>query len=307
LLKALAGILGIIAALSSSLWLPAISFAGTAVKFEHIVSIYSDAEGMGLKEPEGVACNEKSPLYVADTGNGRILRFIFKNNALETGAAEIKPPQISYPLKMKIDSREQIYVLDGKERRIVRLTSEGRFKDYLEPSGLPSPASYVIGSFDLDADDDIYILDILSRRVLELGPDGRYRRHIPFPGDFGGGLDIAVDFRKNILLVDGPGAKVFSASRASSSFSLLSGGLREYMRFPTSVATDSRGRIYLVDRNGGSIIILGQDGSFIGRRSGKGWKEGLLNYPSQMCINGKGQVFIADTNNSRIQIFTILE
>jgi hypothetical protein len=79
------------------------------------------------------------------------------------------------------------------------------------------------------------------------------------------------------------------------------------MRFPTSLDTDKRGRINLVDRNGSKIIILGQDGSFLGRLSAMGWREGFLNYPSQLCLNNKGEIFIADTNNNRIQIFAVVE
>jgi len=37
-----------------------------------------------------------------------------------------------------------------------------------------------------------------------------------------------------------------------------------------------------------------------------GWNEGLLNAPSQMCINGKGQAFIADRGNSRVQVFSLV-
>jgi hypothetical protein len=41
----------------------------------------------------------------------------------------------------------------------------------------------------------------------------------------------------------------------------------------------------------------------LGGLSARGWKEGLLNYPSQLCVNDRGEIFVADTNNSRIQIF----
>jgi len=30
-------------------------------------------------------------------------------------------------------------------------------------------------------------------------------------------------------------------------------------------------------------------------------------YPTQMCINEKGEVFIADRGNSRVQIFTLVK
>jgi hypothetical protein len=38
-----------------------------------------------------------------------------------------------------------------------------------------------------------------------------------------------------------------------------------------------------------------------------GWNEGRLYYPAQLCISDDGNVLIADRNNSRIQLFTIIE
>lgn len=172
---------------------------------------------------------------------------------------------------------------------------------------MPSPTEYIPRSFDIDKDDNIYILDILSERVLVLDPKGKYQRHIKFPKDYGFFSDISIDFKGNILLIDSINAVVYSAANDSTHFSPLSKNLKEYMRFPTSIATDRRGRIYVVDRNGSRIVIIGQDGAFLGVQSGFGWEEGLLNYPSQMCINNKDEVFIADTNNNRIQIFTLFK
>jgi hypothetical protein len=83
--------------------------------------------------------------------------------------------------------------------------------------------------------------------------------------------------------------------------------LREYLDFPTSITTDNRGTIFIVDQNGSGIVLLGADGSFVGRQLTMGWNEGLLYYPSQMCINEKGEVFVADRGNSRVQIFTLIK
>jgi hypothetical protein len=100
---------------------------------------------------------------------------------------------------------------------------------------------------------------------------------------------------------------VFSAAKDSNSFSPLTKDLREYLNFPTSITTDNRGIIYIVDQNGSGIVILGQDGSFRGRQLSMGWTEGLLYFPSQMCINDNGEVFIADRDNSRVQIFSLVK
>jgi hypothetical protein len=278
-----------------------------AMKFRYMTSIYADDKGLGLKQPEGVACSGESLLIVADTGNGRLLRYSIKDGAIEVGTVEIKVDQLSYPIKTEINSRGEIYILDRKQRSIVRFSPAGEFRGYLQPAGLPSPTAYVPRSFTIDRNDNIYILDILSERVLILDPGGRYVRQIRFPQEYGFFSDVAVDFRGTVLLIDGVDGKVFSAGKNSASFSRLTSSLKEYVRFPASLTTDDRGRIYLVDRNGASIIILGQDGSFLGRQSGMGWKEGSLNYPTQMCINKKGEIFVADTNNSRVQIFLMVE
>ena len=284
-----------------------IDFSGATVQFRYITSIYNDDKGVELRQPEGIVCDDTSLLLVADTGNGRLVRYSFKDGAVEGGTVEIKVEQMSYPIKTEINSKGEIYVLDRKQRNIIRMTPKGDFRGYLRPVGLPSPASYVPRSFSLDSKDNIYILDILSQRVLILNSEGIYQRQISFPKKYGFFSDVTVDFQGNVLLLDSVNGMVVSAAKNAASFSPLSASLKEYVRFPASLTTDNRGRIYLVDRNGGRVIVLGQDGSFIDSQSAMGWKEGFLNYPSQMCINNKGEAFVTDTLNSRVQIFKIVE
>ena len=289
-----------------SLFPPLKSFSAETVKFKHLLSIYFDDKGIGLKGPEGVACNEKSLLVVGDSENGRLLRFIFEEKSLK-GGTEIKVPQLSYPIRIQINSKGEIFALDEKQRRIIRLSPEGEFKGYVSPEGLPSPSSIVPRSIKIDVEDNIFVLDIFTGRVLMLNPDGKYQKQIPFPKDYGFFSDLAIDSRGSVLLIDCIKAMVFSATKGSNSFSPLTGSLREYLDFPTSLTTDNRGTIYIVDENGGGIVVLGQDGSYLGRQLSMGWNEGLLYYPSQICINEKGEVFVADRSNSRIQIFTLLK
>jgi sugar lactone lactonase YvrE len=294
-------------ALMTTMLYPITSVSAKTLQFQHLISIYSDGGNSGQKQPEGIACNDGATLIVADTGNGRLLKYTFENRELKSEVVEIKLPQLFYPIKTKINSKAEIFVLDGKQRRILQLTSEGAFRSFLEPQGLPDPSEYVPRSFDIDANDNIYILDILSERILVLNPAGDYLKHIAFPKEYGFFSDLAIDAKGNVFLVDSINAMAFSAPKNALLFSPLTGPLKEYMRYPTSLATDGSGRIYLTDRNGGSVIILGQDGSYLSRLSAMGWKEGFLNYPSQICLNTRGEIFIADTLNNRIQIFTTIE
>jgi DNA-binding beta-propeller fold protein YncE len=280
------------------------SFGAETVKFKYLQSIYFDEKGTGLKQPEGVACNEKSVVVVGDTGNDRLVRYAFQDKSLK-GGNEIKIPQLSSPIRVQINTKEDIFALDGKKRRIVRLNPDGTFKGYMDAEGTPSSSTIVPRSFKIDRNNNIYVLDIFSARVLVLNPEGKYQKQIPFSKEYGFFSDLAVDPKGNILLIDCVKAMVFSAAKEAGGFSPLTKSLREHLNFPTGITTDNRGTIYVVDENGSGIVLLGQDGSFLGRQLSMGWNEGLLYYPTQMSVNEKGEAFIADRGNSRIQIFTL--
>jgi sugar lactone lactonase YvrE len=283
------------------------SFCAEELKFQYITSLYSDGQERKLKQPEGVACRKNNLLIVADTGNARLVRYTFKNSLAEPMAQEIKAPQLKYPRRVDMNSKSEIFVLDGKLRRIARITADGKFNGYIEPQKASASSAYAPISFHIDKNDNLYILDIFSEQVIVLGNRGEYRKHIKLPREYGFFTDLTVDNRGRVLLLDSVTARVYSTTANSTRFSPITEGMKAYLRFPAGLATDNQGRIYLVDRNGSKIIILARDGSLLGRLSAKGWKEGLLSYPSQICINDRGEIFIADTNNNRIQVFVEIE
>ena len=289
---------------SMSLAIGGASHAAEPVKFKMMAPLYVDGKGAGIRQPEGVSCRGNS-LLVADTGNGRILQYTIAGNAWTPGA-EIALPQVPYPIRVDMNSKGEIFALDGKLRRIARIAASGEFQGYVAPAG-EIQGTVMPRSFRIDRNDNLFILDVFSARVLVLDPSGKVQREIPFPKDYGFFSDLAVDSGGNILLVDSVRKRVFTAAKNSSSISPLSENLKEEVLFPTSIATDSKGTIFLVDQNGSGILILGQDGSFRGRRLSMGWKEGFLRFPAQMCINEAGNAFIADRGNNRVETFLITE
>ena len=286
---------------------PGKSLGVEALKFRHEASIYADAKEIGLSHPEGVACNERSDIIVADTGNGRLLRYTFRDKTVGPEVREIKVPQLSYPEQVQLNSKGEIFVLDGRQRRIVRLTAAGRFSGYIDPPGMSAPAGQIPKRFHIDHNDNIYVLDIFAERVIVLDSRGQLIKSIGFPAEGGYFSNLTVDARGQILLLDSVNARVFATTVQAAGFAPITENMKAYMRFPAALTTDARGRIYLVDRNGGKIIILAQDGSYLTRLSTMGWKGGLLRYPAQMCLNSSGEIFVADTNNNRVQIFSVIE
>jgi sugar lactone lactonase YvrE len=289
---------------SMSLAVVAGSHAAEPLKLKMMAPIYVDGKGAGIKQPEGVSCRGNA-LVVADTGNGRLLRYTIAGDNW-TASGEIVLPQLPFPIRVDVNSKGEIFALDGKLRRIGRIAASGDFLGYVAPVG-DVQGAIVPRSFRIDRNDNLYLLDVSSARVLVMDPSGKIQREIPFPKEYGFFSDLSVDAGENILLLDSVGKRVFKIAKNSQKIAPLSESLKEEVYFPTAIATDKQGTIFLVDQNGSGIVILGPDGSFRGRRLSMGWKDGFLRYPAQMCVTENGTVFIADRGNNRVDGFVVTE
>ena len=266
------------------------------------VAVYQDAKEIGLKAPEGVACREDGAVLVADTGNGRLLRFTWKEGVL-SAATEVKVAQVTAPGDVQLDATGAGFlVLDRKEKRIARVDGAGALAGWLDPKGM-TKGSVVPASFAAGADGSVVILDAAATQILVLEPDGAVRRKVPLPRD--GALFTAVAEGANgtVYAVDAIAARVWSAPKDAKEFKPFTEPLKGYMNFPGHLVATARGLV-LVDQNGGGLVVVGQDGSYLGRQLSMGWSAGFVYYPAQICVTGPGDVFVADRGNNRVQVFS---
>lgn len=289
------------------LLLPAPALSAEVLQMKHVASIYAYADAndpkaaeIKINQPEGVACKGTS-IIVSDTANGRLQPYTLQDDGTikQKPGAEIKVP---YPMHVRLNSKGDIFVLDGKQRKILRLSAAGEFKGNFEPEGLPAPATWIPRNFAIDTNDNVYILDVFSARVLVVSPEGKFQRQIVFPTADGFFSDLAVDTQGTIFILNSITTTVYSAGPDDKAFSPLTKGLKDYITFPTALTADKQ-YIYVVDQFGSGVVVLGKDGSFKGRKLRMGWKEGELRYPSDICLNEKGEMFIADRGNNRVQMY----
>lgn len=273
------------------------------LKFRHALTLSDDAKGIGMSQPEGVACAGDSAV-VADTGNNRLLRYSIQDGTVKA-VQEILSADLTLPTRVKQNSKEELFVLDARQHRVLRLGPRGESRGFLDLKGVPAGPAPVVRSFTVGNDDLLYLLDVASERVLIVDGDGNFQSALLFPKDFGFFSDIAVDRRGMIFLVDSTRAAVYSGTRQGGKFEPLVQDLRQKTRidFPVAITIDGKDRICLTDRNRGSLVMLGRDGTFLGTHLARGWTDGLLRYPQQSCITEKGAIFVADGGNSRVQMF----
>jgi DNA-binding beta-propeller fold protein YncE len=282
----------------------AVAVAAEGPRLRVAGGIYADSKGAPLREPEGVACDSKGLLAVADTGNGRIVLFDVRGQQV-VPRTELSFPELPYPIRLQIDSTGGILALDGKLRKIGRISAAGEFRGYVDLSG--AGGAVVPRSFRLDGKDGLYVLDAARARVFALSGDGKLVREVKFPPDARFVSDLALDGKGTLFLVDSVGRRLLSAVSDATVASPLGGGLNDDVAFPIALAADGTGHVFVADQNGDGIVLVGSDGSFRGRFSATGWKEGLLRYPSAIAVDGKGLVFVADRGNSRVQVFELSE
>ena len=274
------------------------------VKLKFVGSIYTDAAGGALQDPTGVSIAD-GRLLVADSGGKRVLSYLIREG--EARPDQIFPLPGMFPLMVQPAPNGEFYVLDGRERQIVILESAGKVKGKFVPKGLPGSQRLVPRSIKLAPDGSLLVLDVFSERVLKFDGSGNFQKQLAFPEQFGAFADVTMDRSGNVYLLDSVEAVVYVARSGSDTFQALTTGMKSNMNFPTSLATDNVGTLFLVDKHGSGLAILGVDGSFAGRRLSMGWNDGQLYYPSQVSISEAGNLFIADTKNNRVQHFSIAD
>jgi len=73
---------------------------------------------------------------------------------------------------------------------------------------------------------------------------------------------------------------------------------------PTDVGWDAAGNIFVTDGYGNSRVVkYDKNGRFITSAGTKGSASGQLNLPHSMATDAKGNVYVADRTNRRIQVF----
>jgi len=280
--------------------------AAEVLKLRHAATLLADTEGVPLSYPQGVGCGAGDAILVADSGNGRVLR-VEVSGALARVTGIVKLPEVAYPIRVDGDASGELIVLDGKSRRLSRVRADGSFGGGIEVPRAEGAAEPVIRSFALGAGGAVVAADVAGRRVVQIAASGTLERSIALPAEARSLTDVALDGRGSIYALDGVGRRVWVARPGEAAFAPLSGSLSEDLDFPGALDADPSGRLLVADENGGGVVILGPDGSFRGRQSAYGWKEGFLRYPTDICSSRRGFVAVADRENQRVQVFAVDE
>ena len=131
----------------------------------------------------------------------------------------------------------------------------------------------------VDPQDNIWAVDEGSNMVIKFNPEGR------------------------VVLLLGRRPEPTDAGAATPAASASTPGPYFFDR-PTDVAWDAAGNIFVADGYGNSRVVkYDKDGRFIASVGTHGAEPGQLNTPHTIAADAKGNIYVGDRGNSRIQVF----
>jgi RHS repeat-associated protein len=175
-----------------------------------------------------------------------------------------------------------------------------------EPSQFQEPSGIAV-----NASGDTYVLDTGNDRVQEFGPEGKFLRKFGASGSGNGDLKapegIAVDSSGKVFVADTGNNRVEVFSETGSYLNQF--GTTESLKAPQGIAVDSEGYVYVADTGDSRIekwaVEEGSETYYLRKTFGTaGTGEEQFKEPQGIAVGAEGDLYIADTGNSRVDEWT---
>lgn len=154
----------------------------------------------------------------------------------------------------------------------------------------------------------VYVADTGNHAVFEFERDGRFVGALPVkPGAEQTGFPYGLAISGDRLYVSDPAAgriDVFDFKKDEFVTSLRPGPSLTHGFAPTGLAVAGNGDLVVADSAAHRVLVFDVKGNVKAVIGKPGSSEGRLAYPNDVAVQGD-QIFVADSNNSRVQVFRV--
>lgn len=271
----------------------------------HVFSIYGVDRKDLLSSPNAVHVTDNGDIYVADTGNDRVVVFNgrgrFKSE-IKTRGKELKKGDLITPLGVTVDDKGRVYTVSFDSGLMV-FNSKGKTLEQLPIQGTQV---YTDGKLVyLTAPGSIYAFDGKMEIARHIGTQGRKL------GQFETPQDVLVTEDGNLVVSDTQNMRLQIFNKEGEVVAYKGTPPRDmddperFFGLGTGITQDDLGRIYVADAFHHAIRVLDKEGEDLGEVGSQGDTDGLFSYPSDITYMGGNTFAVADKWNDRIQILRI--
>jgi len=241
------------------------------------------AVNAAMSLPRGVAVDGSGNIYITDENervrevSGGIISTVAGNGTYGysgDGGAATKAA-LAAPNAVAIDKAGNLLIADGNNNRVRKVDSGGTITTVAAGSGIVSPSGLAV-----DASGNLYVADQTANIILKVSPDG------------------------SIETVAGTGTASSGDGQPATQAQLSS---------PSGVAFDSSGNVFIADSTSNTVRMVSPDGiikTVAGNPLPGGTGDGgpavgaFLFLPLGIAVDGKGNLYIAESGTSRIRMVT---
>ncbi len=265
----------------------------------------TDAVGTtGLRYPTKLTIDHKNRvIYMVDSGNSRILKLTLALRKItEWGGFGDEPGKFEFPFDVDVDNDGNVYVIDNVQRKLQVFAPDGTFIRSWTIEGL-NPVRFLYGAHAVDVyNNDVYIVDASTSRVYRFNTSGNFI------------ASYTTDYYSTGFLTknDSYFISTFSGNRVlKRNFDWMVEGEigKGYLFHPYDVAIDRDGNIFVTDTFQNRFVKFAPDGTVknsvgSGMITDPGVEPGQFHMPYGIDVDSDGFVYVADTDNHRLQKFT---
>ncbi len=196
----------------------------------------------------------------------------------------------------------KIFVCDTKQNSIAVLDIKGEAFSHLgrdAPGVLKNPINLAI-----DADGTFYVADNALKRIMVYDADGRYSRSIGDPEKIEP-TDVAI-LDDNIYVCDIANHQIaiFDKKTGEERERIGSRGIKEdQFLFPTHVAVDLDGYLYVSDTGQARIVKFDPRGKIVDQIGSRGLGFGQFVRPKGIAVDREDRLYVVDAAFENVQIF----
>lgn len=295
-------------------------------------------EELRLVTAEDLYIADDDTMYIADTGNDRIVKISPEGELLAVFTNE-ENGGFAGPKGVFADKEGNIYVADTGNKRLVKMAADGSFiKDFPRPESdlLSDDISYEPTKITVCDNGIIYV--VMGKEFMSITQDNVFMGYLgseKVPFSFTNMLVniFASDVQKKMLTKVQPSAyNNFSLGDDGIVYAVANNDKSQIKKITSvgeniyeekfygeyvfnksnamvapiynDVAVDANGIIFVTETNSRKIYQYDRQGNSISVFGGEGSTEGYFSMPAAIDIDSKGRVFVLDSDRGEIQVFT---